>query len=104
MHSWTAQALSNDGAKLAASLNDGKIHLWNSADKSSQTTIVGKIQRPRALAISNDKRTMASEGPDNTVTLWHVATGLELISLEPGLARIDSLAFAPRGSHLVVRG
>ncbi|HEY2253216.1 MAG TPA: hypothetical protein VGH74_19215, partial [Planctomycetaceae bacterium] len=77
---------------------------WNSTDKSSEFMFAGAAQPSHKLAFSPDQRTLASEGPDETITLWNVDTGLDMATLDPHLARIDRLEFSPDGSLLIVTG
>jgi WD40 repeat protein len=64
--------------------------------------VAGHRSRPViALAMAPDGRTLATSGEDETVRLWHVATGAELCTLDKPPGTIISLAFSPDGTALV---
>jgi WD40 repeat protein/serine/threonine protein kinase len=58
----------------------------------------------RAVAISPDGDVVAAALGDNTVRLYHVATGQEVLALKGHSRRISGIAFSPDGKRLVTGG
>jgi WD40 repeat protein len=59
----------------------------------------GHSQRVLSIAISPDRRTLASSGADGGIKLWDLSNGRELRTLE-GLAQVNSVAFSRDGGTL----
>ena len=53
------------------------------------------------LALSPDGRRLAAGASDGRITIWDVASHLELATLEGHKEEVTSLAFTPDGDHLV---
>ncbi|HVT19548.1 MAG TPA: hypothetical protein VHQ90_25625 [Thermoanaerobaculia bacterium] len=102
----SAIACGPDGAILAASGDDGMIHLWNLASRV-EIARFGPLKREtgevHALAFSRDGTILASGSFGGSVRLWSVPALRELGNLEPrpGL-RVNSVAFSPDGRMLAV--
>jgi WD40 repeat protein len=77
-------------------------------DADTGTTVSQCIDRNgsvKGLAFSPDGRTLASHSDAHQqITLWHVATGRELLTINPGLKVIRSLEFSSDGQWLVAAG
>jgi WD40 repeat protein len=56
--------------------------------------------KPTALAISPDRKTLASGADSGTVKLWDVATGMELLTLDGRTDTVWLLRFSPDGMTL----
>jgi WD40 repeat protein len=59
----------------------------------------GHSQRVLSIAVSPDRRTLASSGADGGIKLWDLSNGRELRTLE-GLAQVNSVAFSRDGGTL----
>lgn len=60
----------------------------------------GHHQTVYALAISPDKRLLASGGTDNVIIIWDIARGIQLYSLKGRSQWVFSLSFHPKGNLL----
>jgi WD40 repeat protein len=60
----------------------------------------GHHQTVYALAISPDKRLLASGGTDNVIIIWDAARGIQLYSLRGHSQWVFSLSFNPQGNLL----
>jgi len=54
----------------------------------------------RCVAFAPDGKTLASGSADDTVKLWHVATGKEIRTLFGHTEPVELVAFAPNGKTL----
>jgi WD40 repeat protein len=95
---WSVAA-SPDGKTLITSGYDGKIVLWNVAEKKPQQTIEKKgwIRR---LALSPDAKNFAAAMEDGSVVLFETEGGKELKSFKAHEAAVYCLAFSPDGATL----
>jgi WD40 repeat protein len=76
------------------------LHLW----RAETGAHVGRIELPRgtvSVAFAPDGRTVATINPDQTVSLWELATGKERCQLKAAAA---VLAYSPNGRVLVTGG
>jgi WD40 repeat protein len=91
---------SPDGQILAASCDDGYVHLLE-----SDGTTIGKIgpyeTAVKSVAWSPDQRQVAIGAYDSTVRIWSVATGEELVRWSGPHLWPRSLDWAPDGRHLI---
>ncbi len=98
------QAVSHDGAHIAASYQDGMVYILNAQTGLTEFQLLPNPRHIDHLAFSRDGRTLAGIARNNTLHLWHVATGRELLSLPTGCRDYRDLCFAPDDSALVVGG
>jgi WD40 repeat protein len=94
-------ALSPDGQKLITSGYDGKIIVWNVAEKKPAHTIEKKGWI-RALALSADGTKLAAGQEDGNVVLFELAAEgpKELKAIKVHDAAVYDLAFSPDGATL----
>src|SRR5262245_5574014 len=92
-------AASADGKLLITSGYDGKIILWNVADKKPQQTIEKKgwIRR---VALSPDGKNFAAAMEDGNVLIYEVEGPKELKSIKAHEAAVYGVAFSPDGTTL----
>lgn len=119
----TGLAFSPDGQRLATSSYDQDVKLWDlrkgtelrhfgdhEIDRGVATegrpgpirSIIsrsGHSQLATAVAYSPNGERVASAGADNTVRIWCVATGQELLKLKHG-GLVSSVAYSPDGRRL----
>lgn len=94
-------AFAPDGRTLAAAAmargEPPKIKLWNVGTGELRISLTGHT----VVAFSPDGRLLATPRDNETVTLWDVATGQALTTLQTGLGRVRVLAFSQDGEALV---
>ncbi|MGH8905495.1 MAG: DNA-binding protein [Egibacteraceae bacterium] len=95
----TSVAFSPDGATVVGGLSDGRIRLWDPADRSFRADVPGHQGGVITVAFSPDGRTLASGGFDRTLRLWDTATWRVLDAL-PYTTAIRDVAFSPDGRLL----
>lgn len=94
-------ALTPNGKTLAGGSRDGMIRLWEITGNEVRKNLTGHQGSVSALVFAPDGKTLASAGSygDQTVRLWSLATGKDILTLwQPG--PIDAIAFAPDGKTL----
>ncbi len=67
----------------------------------SRMTLLGHKERVKSVAFSPDGKRMVSGSLDETVRVWDVATGDELITLRGHTNEIYSIVFSPDGEHII---
>jgi WD40 repeat protein len=106
-----ALAYSADGKYLASGGSDGA-RVWAATGKELRALIpnIGIAGRGpaqnyvRAVALSPDAKTLATDAQDFRVRVWDVATGKESHVLDGPLNGIHSLAFSPDGKTVAAGG
>jgi WD40 repeat protein len=108
-------AFAPDGRTLASAGADGKVRLWNVAERRLMTTLEGHTAPVHSLAFSPGGQLLASSGNDATIRLWDVAAGRQVkrlwsprtaLTTRTAFARQaqQSLAFSPDGKLLATGG
>ncbi|MGH3755886.1 MAG: WD40 repeat domain-containing protein [Pseudonocardiaceae bacterium] len=93
-------AFTPDGATIAGGLGDGRIRLWNRADRTVRADLAGHPQVVYTLAYSPDGRLLASGGFDGVVQLWDTSTR-QLAGSVPGFSSaVRSIVFSPDGTTM----
>jgi WD40 repeat protein/DNA-binding SARP family transcriptional activator len=99
-----ALAFSPDGRLLAADNGDGRLSIWNLAERRRQGNPLPVDPVPESLeavAFSPDGRTLAAGSGDGTVILFDPASGKRLGEPLAGhVAEVESLAYSPDGALL----
>jgi WD40 repeat protein/serine/threonine protein kinase len=108
---FTDVVFSPDGRTLAGLEANGRIHLWDRRTGQSRRTFGVRIREvlyhlsPRsgvhALAFSSDGRRLAGPGPDASLILYAVDTGLTIFRFEGDPGAVLDLAWSPDGRTLV---
>jgi WD40 repeat protein len=94
-------AISPDGrwAAFGSTTADGDISLYDAATGKLANTLAGHQRGIRKLTFSADGRRLASAGHDDTVRVWDVATGQEVLS-RPAPRNVVDLGFSRDGLRL----
>jgi WD40 repeat protein len=99
-----ALAFSPDGRLLAADNGDGRLSIWNLAERRRQGNPLPVDPVPESLeavAFSPDGRTLAAGSGDGTVVLFDPTTGERLGDPLAGhVAEVETLAYSPDGALL----
>jgi WD40 repeat protein len=93
-------AFSPDGAVLATSHHGGAIHLRDPARGIVRKTLRGHSSVAWSISFSANGKWLASAG-DNSVRLWEVATGAELLKLDGHVSRAYTADISPDGSTIL---
>jgi hypothetical protein len=104
---FTDVVFSPDGQTLACLEANGRIHLWDRRTGQSRRTIgvrtrevlyhLSPMSGVHALAFSSDGRRIAGPGPDASLVLYAVDTGLPTLSFEGDHRAVLDLAWSPDG-------
>jgi WD40 repeat protein len=93
----SAIAFSRDGKNVAAGLVDGQVRLWDLSTRKESLTLKGHVSAISKLAFFPDGKRLASAGGgDNTVKIWDVTTGQQLISFRHN-SQVTALAVSSDG-------
>jgi WD40 repeat protein len=101
-HRWYNFGLnfSPDGRRLAAACDlDNTTRVYDMPSGRQLFTLTGDTGFVTQVVFSPDGRRLATGSLDKTVRIWDVATGQELLRLNPGDVEPD-LAFSPDGQRL----
>jgi WD40 repeat protein/serine/threonine protein kinase len=102
-------AFSPDGQTIAGLLSKGRIQLWDRHNGESRRTM-GVTSEDRtsylgggvhAVAFSPDGRSLAGPGPDASLVLYDVATGLPTLRFEGDPGAVLKLVWGPDGRTLI---
>jgi WD40 repeat protein len=92
-------AVSTDGKTLITSGYDGKIIVWNVAEKKPQQTIEKKGWI-RSVALSPDSKNFAAAMEDGNVLIFETEGPKEVKAIKAHEAAVYDLAFSPDGAFL----
>ncbi len=108
---FTDVAFSPDGQTLAGLEGHGLIHLWDRRTGQSRRTFgvnirdllppLAPMSGAHALAFSPDGRRIAGPGPDASLVLYAVDTGLPVLRFQGDPKAVLDLAWSPDGGTLV---
>lgn len=103
-------AMSQDGQTLISGSEDGTLKIWHLPTGKLLQSIQAHPNRVFSVALSPDGTASPSElrgaliataGLDQTIKIWHLATGQLLRTITGHTAAVRTLAFSPDGAHLV---
>lgn len=95
-------AVSPDGRLLAFGGEGRIIYCWDIVAGGPPKKFIGHEGTISDLCFSADGHTILSHGADETVRLWHVATGSELLRLGTPDEQITCMGLNPAGNLLVL--
>ncbi|PHH88895.1 hypothetical protein CDD83_6907 [Cordyceps sp. RAO-2017] len=105
-----ALALSEDGAYLAGTTNDGRVNVWDVADEKRpkiqeyETGSAGSGSFGMCVDLSRDGRYTASGHQNGAVYVFNNDTGRILYSLSGLVKPVRAVAFSPGSSRLAAAG
>ena len=96
-------AFRNDG-QIVVTGSGTNIDLWDSSTLERQTTLIADSSDPSCAVFSPDGKILASGHGDGNVSLWDLASGQHMASLESHLGSVGYLWFSDDGSNLYASG
>jgi WD40 repeat protein len=97
---YTRLAFSPDGRTLAGA-HEQTVRLWDLVEGRPGPTLTVHQGRVSDIAFTRDGRTLVTASEDGPVTLWHVATRREMLSLDAApRGTVKEVAFSPDGNTL----
>lgn len=94
----TGIAFSGDSRFIVSSSEDKTARIWDATKPFLPPLSQSHTAEISCLAISSDSRFLLSGSEDKTVKLWEIANNEVRLSLESGMAIVESVAFSPDGS------
>jgi class 3 adenylate cyclase/tRNA A-37 threonylcarbamoyl transferase component Bud32 len=94
-------AFAPDGRIMATVGNDGRLVLWNFAERRRiAAPPVGNQGNIVAVAFSPDQRLVATAGVDQTIRIWDLSMQQSVAILRGHQGTVNSIVFAPDGKTL----
>ena len=98
-------AFNPNGKTLAVGGNDHVIHFYDvESGHKKLETLTGHSLVVTSIVYSSDGQLLASSSLDNTVRLWHVASGKQLKSFATNSLSINSVALSPDNKLIASAG
>jgi eukaryotic-like serine/threonine-protein kinase len=94
---------SPDGQRIASSLLDGTIRIWDTTSGKEVVTLKANKEAVRSVCFSPDGKRLVSAGEDGTVRIWSPAEGKLLITLKHE-GGATCVAFSPDGKTIASGG
>ncbi len=91
-----------NGQTLASKSNDGTVRLWDAATGQQRETL--SANNLRNVSINSDGTMLAGVYSNRNISLWDIATEIEVASLKGHTSEIYSLTFSPDGKNLASGG
>jgi eukaryotic-like serine/threonine-protein kinase len=91
-------AFSPDG-RMAAGMDDGTLKVWDAAGRAERT-LHGHTGPTEGVTFSPDGRRLVSASWDETIKIWDVTTGEEILTLHGHTDDVTDVAFSPDGRLL----
>ncbi|TWP50560.1 hypothetical protein FKR81_20560 [Lentzea tibetensis] len=95
---------SPDGRQLATAGQDGRIVLWDVADRARRQVLTGHDAAVRSLAYGPDGRWLVSGSLNGTVIVWDLQQHAEIRRLHGMSGLVDSVAVSPDGTLVAAVG
>ncbi len=108
-----AEATTSEASRMLTLRNDGQIvvtasgnniDLWNASILERQSTLTTNSAATHAAAFSPDGQILASAANDGNISLWDVASGQHIGSLQAHFGNVGHLWFSDDGSTLHATG
>jgi WD40 repeat protein/tetratricopeptide (TPR) repeat protein len=97
---WPVVAFSPDGQRLALSVNEGAIELWEVKTGRLLRTCKGHHGMIYSLTFHPDGNRLLSAGMDRSVKIWDVPTGQEVLTLRGLQNQAHSVTIDPKGLRI----
>jgi hypothetical protein len=100
---WNDRAFSPDGRTFAVAAASGVFGLYDNVEQKRLAVLHGHLQSVFVLAFSADGTRLASvSSGQESVKLWDVATGRELLTLATNEPKFDAAEFSDDNSTLII--
>jgi WD40 repeat protein/tRNA A-37 threonylcarbamoyl transferase component Bud32 len=100
MRSAPTIAMSANGQVMFMGLPNGRVEVWDMANRHRRLTLEAHKLGVSSLAVSPDGRYFATGSLDNSTKLWDSATGEQLAAFYGNNRPVWALAFSPDGKTL----
>jgi WD40 repeat protein len=111
VHAWAAQqaavislAVDPGGSRLATLGAEGAVSTWDAASGERQLAWKPAYGYGWSVALSPDGTRVATGGDDGAAHVWDAATGELLADIPSDPRDVESVAFAPNGTDLLLTG
>ena len=99
--SWASTLLySRDGRRLFSSHDNGDIFVIDAEGGKVVRHLRGHQNATNYIDLSPDETRLISGGWDNTVRMWDVQSGLELLTLRKHTSGVQFVGFDPTGENI----
>jgi len=95
---------SSDGKQLLSAQNDGRVGLWELADRKLLQEFTGHGGVATAAVLLPDDQRILTAGLDDTIRLWDIATAQELWRGEVGFGSVSTAAISADGTTAAFGG
>ncbi len=102
----TALNWSPDGKTIAASDNDGLIHLWDVETAENVLELRGHVRVVTSVTWDPFGNLLASGSWDDTIRIWDTANGevIQMIEIERGATTDYAITWSPDGEQFAAQG
>ncbi len=97
-------ALSADGLRLAAGLQNGVVLIYDTSSRKRLLSFQAHASDILSVAFDARSRRLVSAGEDGTVRVWDAFTGQPLLELQGHANAVTAVAFSPDGTRIATAG
>jgi WD40 repeat protein len=95
---------SPDGERVATSLGDGSVKIWDTKTGDELLDLLGHTTPVTGVDFSPDGRYLATSSPDGTVRKWDASSGQELVVYRSPGSPLFDVKITTDGKRIIVSG